>query len=139
MEQRSVPRVRRRREAALSLILAALVGAPGCGDAEPRAWGAPVSPEAAVTLSALLDDAADPVAGPVTVSGRIGEVCRSSGCWFVLQELERGKLHEIVVDLKPAATFTVPASVQGRDVVVRGELVGTRPDLQLNAVGMRLE
>ena len=75
----------------------------------------------------------------VTASGRIGEVCQAFGCWFVLQEVVDGKLHEVIVDLKPRADFTVPFSVTGRDAMVRGWLVGEKPDLKLEAVGLELE
>jgi hypothetical protein len=113
--------------------------ASGCDGAQPRAWGEKVDPAAAVPLSQLLSgDGVDPGAA-VTASGRIGEVCRTAGCWFVLHDTRDGKLYEVLVDLKPGARFTVPPSVQGRAAVVRGRLVGSAPDLRLHAVGLRLE
>ena len=75
----------------------------------------------------------------MTVSGRIGEVCRSAGCWFVLRGSSSGSLSEVMVDLKPRATFTVPHDVQGREAVVRGHLVGQKPDLRFDAVGLLVE
>jgi hypothetical protein len=125
--------------AGLVLMLAAWIAIlPGCGD--PRqAWGEDVDAAAAIPLSKLLS--ADVVAStePVTVSGRIGEVCRSAGCWFVLQDTVDGRLHEVLVDLKPRAGFTVPTSIAGRSAVVRGWFVGEKPDLKLEAVGLELE
>ena len=75
----------------------------------------------------------------MTASGRIGEVCRSAGCWFVLQDAGESGSVEVLVDLKPRASFTVPRSVEGRPAVVRGTLVGVEPDLQLHAVGIAVE
>jgi hypothetical protein len=75
----------------------------------------------------------------VTVSGRIGEVCRTAGCWFVLRDTSNGGVSEVLVDLKPRATFTVSQDVQGRKAVVSGYLVGQKPDLRFDAVGLLVE
>jgi len=113
--------------------------AASCGTGEPRAWGEPVDPAAAVPLAQLLSGQHEEAEEIVTTSGRIGEVCRTAGCWFVLQDDSDGKLHELLIDLKPEATFTVTPDVQGAQAVVRGRLVGTKPDLKLHAVGLVLE
>jgi len=113
--------------------------AGGCGTGEPRAWGEPVDSTAAVPLAQLLSGENVETEEIVTTSGRIGEVCRTAGCWFVLQDEAGGRLHEVLIDLKPAATFTVTPDVQGRNAVVRGRLVGAKPDLKFHAVGLVLE
>ena len=122
---------------ATALAAGALVIA-GCGRESGRAFGEPVDPASAVPLSKLLAGERLDRAGPVAVSGRIGEVCRSAGCWFVLQDGEGADFVEILVDLKPAASFTVPANVGGRETIVKGRLVGEKPDLQINAIGVLL-
>jgi len=127
------------RGTALGLLLAAgLVLSAGCGD-EREAWGEAVDPAEAVPLSQLLSGNELDPSEAVTASGRIGEVFQAFGCWLVLQEVVGGKLHEVLVDLKPRADFTVPVSVTGRDALVRGWLVGEKPDLELEAVGLELE
>ncbi len=97
-----------------------------------------MNPAEAVSLSEFLSADVFDDAVLVTASGRIGEVCRSAGCWFVLQDTTDGKVHEVLVDLKPLASFTVPAEVQGHEALVRGRFVGSQPDLKFHAVGLRL-
>jgi hypothetical protein len=97
-----------------------------------------VNPADAVPLSELLSADVFDDAVVVTASGRIGEVCRAAGCWFVLQDTTDGKVHEVLIDLKPLATFTVPADVQGHEALVRGRFVGSKPDVKFHAVGLRL-
>ena len=125
-----------RRWAALGVVAGL---AAGCGGRAPVRLGAPLDASTGVPLARLLagDDARR--AGAVVVSGRIGELCRSSGCWFVLEDVADGKAYNLLVDLKPAASFTVPPSVLGRLAVVSGRLVGQRPDLQLQATGLELD
>ena len=123
---------------ALVLALALCLSSSACGGSEQRAWGEAVDVSSAVPLAQLLEgDEVD--GGIVTASGRIGEVCRSSGCWFVLQDTGDGKNYEVLVDLKPRASFTVPRAIEGRAAVVRGRLVGEKPDLRLDAVGLVVE
>ena len=127
------------RATVLGLLLAGWIAlVPGCGS-EPDAWGEPVDPAVAVRLSKLLSDTGIDPEQPVTASGRISEVCRTSGCWFVLQDVVDGKLHEVLVDLLPRAEFTVPSSVAGRNAMVQGWIVGEEPDRKLEAVGLGLE
>jgi hypothetical protein len=57
----------------------------------------------------------------------------------VLQDTGDEKNYEILVDLKPRASFTVPRTVEGRSAVVRGRLVGEKPDLRFHAVGLLVE
>lgn len=73
---------------------------------------------------------------PVVVSGRVKEVCRSSGCWLILEETRGGKVYELYVDLKPRADFTVAPDLIGRDAFVSGIVTGRKPDLQLEAEGL---
>jgi hypothetical protein len=132
--------IARRRAVACAVALAvASAVASGCNRAGGRTWGEAVNLAEAVPLSELLSADAFDDATAVTVSGRIGEVCRAAGCWFVLQDTTGGKVHEVLIDLKPLASFTVPADVQGHAAFVRGRFVGSKPDLQFHAVGLRLE
>jgi hypothetical protein len=125
--------------AACAIALVWMAVAIGCGGNEPRSWGEAVDPAQAVRLSNILSGDRVDAGETVTVSGRIGEVCRASGCWFVLRDTIDGRFSEILVDLKPRATFTLPQDVQGHEVVVRGYLVGQKPDLRFDAVGLLVE
>ena len=118
------------------LLFAGLVVLFGCSKAGPRQFGSPVDRSAAVRLSELLANKDVDPSELQVVSGRIGNVCNSAGCWFVLQELKDGKVRDIYVDLKAGAGFTVPVDISGRPVVVSGYLVGEAPQRQLNAVGL---
>ena len=110
-----------------------------CGEEMPSELGEPFDPAHATPLSKLLTDDDVAHSGSVIVSGRIGSVCQSSGCWFTLQEAVDGKVYEIFTDLQASASFTVAPGVQGRKAVVAGSLVGKGPDLQLRAIGLVLE
>ena len=115
--------------AALVLVLGACRAALSYGEA--------VDPAAAVPLAEVLSGrTATP--GTVVVSGRIGEICAASGCWFALQDRAGPRDYSILVDLKPAATFTVPASLRGRSAIVKGRLAGGDADRRLDAVGLLL-
>lgn len=110
----------------------------GCKGEAPSAYGKSVEAGSAVPLATLL--AGDPPLspGPVVVSGRISQVCRSSGCWFTLVDESGGREYSVLVDLAPRAAFTVPASVAGRRAVVSGFLAGSGDDRRLNAEGLLL-
>jgi hypothetical protein len=112
---------------------ALLIGS--CGGAASQEFGLHVDPAEAVDLAAALT-LAD--AGEVTLRGRIAEVCDSSGCWFVLRERRGADLHELFVNLLASEIRLGPDS-RGREVVVRGKLVGPREARELRAVGLRLE
>ena len=78
----------------------------------------------------------------VVIRGRIGAVCRSSGCWFVI-EGEAGDGSNAIpaslrVDLDAAADFRVPPTIQGRDALVRGRLHGAPPDTELRGTALVL-
>lgn len=125
----------------LRLGLAALgflvVSGLGCRK-EVRTYGEPVDSAASVPLAEVLAMKSPPVSQVVTVSGRIAQVCASAGCWFTLEDQAGGRVHQLLVDLKPAASFTLPTSVTGRSAVVKGRLVREDGDLQLNAMGLAL-
>ena len=121
----------------IALVLAALLAA--CSDPEPREYGEAVVVDAAVPLSRLLERKDVGPDETVTVSGRIGEVCTSAGCWFVLEEVSDGKVYDVMTDLTAAAGFTVPLDVRGREAVVTGRMVAREADLELQAVGLRVE
>jgi hypothetical protein len=125
----------------LALTLAVSIGIAACEGGGPDAYGEPIDPAEAVPLSKLLSGDDVDRSEAVTVSGTIGEVCRSAGCWFVLRDLDErdGKHREILVDLKGGANFTVPASIEGRRALVYGRLVGEKPDWTLNGLGLVLE
>lgn len=76
---------------------------------------------------------------PVVVTGRVREVCRTSGCWLVLEDSSDRRTEELFVDLLPEAGFTVSRSFIGRRVCVSGYLVGEKPELRLVALGLVLD
>lgn len=103
------------------------------------ALGRPVDVSEAISVSEALRLPTEGPGEAVVVRGRVGEVCRSAGCWFVLQEIEGGRLHEILVDLKRHAGFTVQPDVAGRTAIVAGTLITDGPNRVLDAVGARFE
>jgi hypothetical protein len=131
------------RAAALSIGLVALsLWASGCGrhSTGERAFGEPLEVAQALRLADVLDGLQPSDDGvQVVVRGTIGEVCRSSGCWFVLHDVVDGKAHELFVDLQQGADFTIPQGLGGRPAVVRGRIVGRPPDLELHADGLVVE
>lgn len=121
----------------IAAVAAALAGiAPGCGDGGSGAYGEPVDEAAAIPLKELMADLSANREGPVTVSGTIGTVCRSAGCWFTLRDLTGEEPVEIYVDLKGGAAFTVPTGIEGKRAILAGRLVGEQPDLAIHAVGL---
>ena len=127
----------------LSLLLMAVVSASilttACDASAPEALGETVDTSQAVSLAELLSEPDLQTEQPVVVSGTIVQVCRSAGCWLVLGQDEGDEHHEVYVDLKPAATFTLVASAERRRVTLQGRLVGTPPDLELHATGLVFE
>lgn len=110
-----------------------------CSGASPASYGEPVEMERAVALGELLSSSELPVGEQVVVSGTIGHVCRSAGCWLVLEEDVSDRHYELYVDLKPAASFTLESSASGRKATLQGRLAGSAPDLELHAVGLIFE
>lgn len=110
----------------------------GCNRSRPAQWGEPADASNAVPLSRALQDYDSSNSQTVTISGRITEVCKASGCWFVLQDSSEGRDYQLYVDLTHGATFTVPPDVQGWLAVVKGRIVGQKPDLKFYAVGLSL-
>jgi len=121
---------------ALDILLLSAIWLGACRRRGPEAFGEAVDDSRAVPISRLPIAEASQPPRAVVVSGRIAEVCRTSGCWVLLQEVEGGKVHELLVDLKPRSDFTVPARLRGREAVVLGILVGAEPDRTLEATGM---
>ena len=126
---------------AVIVILAAVTGAVWMARSggHPLELGRPIDPNQAIDLAAALTWEGTATSGRLVISGQVGEVCRSAGCWFVLQEIKDGRLHEIFIDLKKYGAFTVRSDISGRRAVVSGELVGTAPDRVFVADGLRLE
>lgn len=118
------------------VVLAAGILLASCTEEGPLALGTPFDPTDSVAVAELLASESVAPSGPVTVSGRIREVCRSAGCWFVLEDARATGPSEIYVDLAPAGTFTVRPGVVGREAFVHGRLVGTGPDRKLQADGL---
>jgi len=115
-------------EAALTLALLSA----GCNGA-PECYGDEVRVDSAVSLAALdLTPGAD-----VVVHGIVAEVCRSSGCWFILQQVDGRRLHELYIDLK-GAPFTLRPDSRGRMAVVAGRLLVNGRESRLRATGLVL-
>jgi len=112
------------------------LGMAGCGHSRGAHWGELADQSKAVPLSRALQEYDSTKPQTITVSGRITEVCKVSGCWFVLQDSSHGRDRQIYVDLTHGATFTVPPDVQGRQAVVKGRIVGREPDLKFYADGL---
>jgi len=106
------------------------LGMAGCGHPRSAQFGELADPSKAVPLARALQKYDSSNSQTVTVSGRITEVCKASGCWFVLQDSSKGRDYQIYVDLTHGATFTVPPDVQGRQAVVKGRITGREPDLK---------
>jgi hypothetical protein len=102
-------------------------------------YGDPVNEAQARSVSEVLEDRSLVEGDTVVVSGRVGEVCATAGCWFVLQEVLDDRVYELFTDLKGGADFTVPRKIRGRSAIVRGKIVGERPDLKLAATGLIVE
>lgn len=124
------------RTAAVVVLLA--LASLGCAKPAPLAFGKSVDASAAVPVAELLSRQPPPGPGPVTVSGRISRVCRSTGCWFVLSGSAKGLTYELMVDLKARATFTVPPDIAGRSAVAAGVLARGDEGLRLDADGLAL-
>jgi len=122
------------RHLAIVWLLGILAGS--CGRSGPLEFGKPVPVSSSIPLAQLLDGNMPGSSAPVVVSGRVKEVCRSSGCWLILEQTRDGKVYELYVDLKPRADFTVTPALIGRDAFVSGIVSGRKPDLQLEAVGL---
>ena len=119
-------------------IFLLLLLSAGCVRPKASQWGEAVDPSQSRPLSRALHDYASSTQETVTLSGRITEVCRSSGCWFVLADSSNGHEVQLYVDLTHGATFTVSPEVLGRPAVVKGRIVGEKPDLKFHAVGLRI-
>ena len=109
-----------------------------CGGETPVVLGDAFDTQDSVPLGALLAEPFEE-GRRVVVSGKIGEVCGSAGCWFVLQDSRDGKYSELYIDLAGGADFTISTEMQGRQGHVMGTLVGARPDIELNARGLRID
>ncbi len=89
----------------VTLILAPTVHA--------KDYGAPLPTDAApVPLVEVLADPAARNAGPVVVSGRIGQVCQKKGCWITLVD------GDAMVRVMTAHKFFLPPDARGKAVVV---------------------
>lgn len=105
----------------------------------PIDLGQPVDATRAVGVAEALQVADPSHSESIVVRGRISEVCRSAGCWFVLQEVSGGRLYEVLVDLKRRADFTVRPEVLGRTAIVTGSRVVDGANTVVEAVGAHIE
>ncbi len=122
-----------------AVVLPLIILATACDDRRPQALGEAVDSSRAVALAELLAGPGPETGRQVVVSGTIGHVCRSAGCWFVLVQDVEETHYELYVDLKPAASFTLSTAAGGRRATVQGQLVGSAPDLELHANGLVYE
>ncbi|MEM7245159.1 MAG: hypothetical protein AAF533_07430 [Acidobacteriota bacterium] len=116
----------------------------GCAST-PTRLGAPVATAEALPLSELPELVDGESVERVVLRGRVGEVCRSAGCWLTLDSLgaapagdEAASFRQLHVDLKPSADFTVTRGLIGEQVALTGRLVRDGPDLALHAVGLQV-
>lgn len=108
-------------------------------DEFPLELGRPVDSARAIGVKDALTREVLPSGQAAVIRGRIGEVCRSAGCWFVLQEVESGRIHEILVDLKRRADFRIGVEVSGRTAIAAGQIVSDESNRVLEATGVRIE
>lgn len=125
--------------AVLILVAVVVAGWRFRSGAYPLELGKPVDVAEAVALADVLSSDEPPPTGRIVLRGKVGEVCLSAGCWFVLQEVRDGRLREVFVDLAKDGTFTVRGDASGRAAWVSGKLVGKGPDMKFEADGLRLE
>ncbi|MHC4446274.1 MAG: DUF4920 domain-containing protein [Planctomycetota bacterium] len=121
------------------LVAAGTAGWLSRSGRHPIELGRSFDPGQAIGLAEALASGGHAPSERLVIRGRVGEVCRSAGCWFVLQEIKDGRLHEVFVDLKKNGGFTVRRDATGRRVLVSGSLVGAGPDVTFEADGLRLE
>ncbi len=113
-----------------------LVLAAGCQGDQDKELGKPVDISRAIAL-AVLPPADSSPRDTIVVRGRVGHVCQTAGCWFILEDEGEDARNKLYVDLKPRADFTVPGSMSGRTIIVEGWLnarQGAEP--QLFATGL---
>jgi hypothetical protein len=85
--------------------------------------GAEVDAARALPVEAVVADVEAYDGQPVTVEGRITEVCQMKGCWLAMDAGD-GTPVRILTERKPEGgyVFTVPTDVSGRHAVVHGTL-----------------
>lgn len=125
--------------ASLIIVLVAIACWLFRGGGYPLESGRPFDASQAISLGECLTSQANISADRLVIRGRVGNVCRASGCWFVLQQVSDGRLHELFVDLKRQAALVVPPDAAGRSAVVTGKLVETGSSLVFEADGFRIE
>ncbi len=77
-------------------------------------FGQPMPAGAAISVADAIDNSDKYVAGPHKLSGRIGKVCQTAGCWMVLGEGE-----------KSARVFFENGVVIPKDAAGEAEVYGT--------------
>ncbi len=91
----------------------------------PEVVGTSADPEAlAREVQPLREDSR----GTVVVAGTVGEVC-TQGCWFYL--LDTSSMVFVQLDL--ASGLVIPRDSGGREVIVRGRIVGEGAERVLEA------
>lgn len=99
--------------------------APSNAPAAPAAttYGAEVDAAQALPAEAVLADAERYAGQPVTVEGRVVEVCQKKGCWLTLDAGE-GRGIRILTARTPEGdyVYTVPKDLSGQRAVVHGTL-----------------
>jgi hypothetical protein len=121
---------RRKRFAAATVAIAALLLLAGCGKSE--IYGK--SPEAeTVPAGKILADPGSFGERPVSITGEILAVC-PAGCWFQLRDESGGVL---LVDLKPSG-LAIP-QVVGRKATAQGTVAVRGGRILLHGDGVRIQ
>ena len=105
----------------------------------PVVLGRTFDPVAALGVAQALDRQKTVPDERLVVQGRVSEVCRSAGCWFVLREIQDGRLYELFVDLKKNEQLSVRGDASGRLAFVTGKFVSSDFDIVFEADGVRVE
>lgn len=116
-------------------IVALLTGCGSGCSGRSEAYGEPIDETAPIPLKDLLADLPADREESITVSGTIGTICRTSGCWLTLRDLTGEEPVEIFVDLQ-GASFSAPAGSELKNAIIVGKLVGDEPDLAIHAAGL---
>ncbi len=122
-----------KRQTAVLLMLALVLGACGAEQAETPAttdttspydvFGEAFSDEGAVPVQAVVAERDQYVGKPVKIEGTVAEVCQMAGCWLTIQAGDGDNVRILVARQESGDyAFTVPKDISGRRVVVQGTL-----------------
>ncbi len=110
----------------IAFMLATAVLLAACGQQGPNAqvpevsqsFGAPTTPDGAISYAELPARMADKDSLAIKVVGKVAEVCQKKGCWMTI-EAEGADLPAMRVTFKDYAFF-MPKDLAGKRVIIDG-------------------